>query len=333
VQTATDILGAGEYEVTVTPAPPAETVGGYRHEAFLYSGMPEFLSGTLSFIRRAVSAGDPVLVVVSAAKIGLLRQQLAAEAGHVTFADMADVGGNPARIIALWQNFTAGNAGAAQLCGIGEPVSPGRSPAELAECQLHEALLNVAFDADTPLWLLCPYDLEALAAAVIDEAQRAHPFVAHGDQRRPSSAFEPIDLAAPFDRPLPPPAAGAASMAFGSGDLRRLRAFVAGHAERAGLGNESATGVVLAVSELASNSIRHGGGHGELRIWTEGHVLICEVSDGGHITSPLVGRLRPPAPDSAGGAGLWLANQLCDLVQISSSARGTTVRVHQAAGR
>jgi anti-sigma regulatory factor (Ser/Thr protein kinase) len=333
VQTATDILGAGEYEVTVTPAPPAETVGGYRHEAFLYSGMPEFLSGTLSFIRRAVSAGDPVLVVVSAAKIGLLRQQLAAEAGHVTFADMADVGGNPARIIALWQNFTAGNAGAAQLCGIGEPVSPGRSPAELAECQLHEALLNVAFDADTPLWLLCPYDLEALAAAVIDEAQRAHPFVAHGDQRRPSSAFEPIDLAAPFDRPLPPPAAGAASMAFGSGDLRRLRAFVAGHAERAGLGNESATGVVLAVSELASNSIRHGGGHGELRIWTEGHVLICEVSDRGHITSPLVGRLRPPAPDSAGGAGLWLANQLCDLVQISSSARGTTVRVHQAAGR
>ena len=35
----------------------------------------------------------------------------------------------------------------------------------------------------------------------------------------------------------------------------------------------------------------------------------------------------------SGGAGLWLANQLCDLVQISSSARGTTVRVYQAAGR
>jgi anti-sigma regulatory factor (Ser/Thr protein kinase) len=332
VQTATGVLGAGEYKVTVTPAPPGETVGGYRHEAFLYSGLPEFLSGTLSFIRRAVSAGDPVLVVVSAAKIGLLRQQLGAEAGHVTFADMADVGGNPGRIIALWQTFVQGNAGAAQLCGIGEPVDPERSPAELAECQLHEALLNVAFDADTPLWLLCPYDLEALAAAVIDEAQRAHPFVAHGDQRRPSSAFEPIDLAAPFDRPLPPPPAGAASMSFGSGDLRRLRAFVAGRAERTGLGNEPATGVVLAVSELASNSIRHGGGHGELRIWTEGRILVCEVSDGGRITSPLVGRVRP-APDAAGGAGLWLANQLCDLVQISSSARGTTVRVHQAAGR
>ena len=38
------------------------------------------------------------------------------------------------------------------------------------ECQLHEALLNVAFGASTPLWLLCPYDLEALTADVIDEA-------------------------------------------------------------------------------------------------------------------------------------------------------------------
>jgi anti-sigma regulatory factor (Ser/Thr protein kinase) len=318
--------------VTVTPAPSVETFGGYRHEAFLYSGLPEFLSGTLSFIRRAVSAGDPVLAVVSAAKIDLLRQQLGAEAGHVAFADMADVGDNPARIIAQWQAFVQGNAGAAQLCGIGEPIHPERSPSELAECQLHEALLNVAFAAATPLWLLCPYDLEALAADVIDEAQRTHPFVAHGDQRQASSAFEPIDLADPFDRPLPPPPAGAAPVSFGSGDLRRLRMLVAGHAEQAGLEKEAATGVVLAVSEVASNSIRHGGGHGEVRVWAEGRILVCEVSDRGHITSPLVGRVRP-VPDAGGGAGLWLANQLCDLVQISSSARGTTVRIYQAAGR
>jgi hypothetical protein len=35
-----------------------------------------------------------------------------------------------------------------------------------------EALLNVAFDAATPFRLLCPYDLEALAADMIDEAHR-----------------------------------------------------------------------------------------------------------------------------------------------------------------
>lgn len=314
--------------MTVTQTPPDELVGGYRHEAFLYSGMPEYLSGTLSFIRRAVAAGDPVLVVVSAAKIGQLRHQLGAEAEHVSFADMADVGDNPARIIAAWQAFVQQHAGARQVWGIGEPIYPERSPTELAECQLHEALLNVAFDAATPFWLLCPYDLEALAADVIDEAQRTHPFVTSGAQGRPCSAFRPIDPAHPFDRPVPPRPSGAESMSFGPGDLRRVRAFVTDRAERAGLGPQRASGLVLAVSEIASNSVRHGGGEGEVSVWTEGQSLVCEVSDRGHITAPLVGRVRP-APDAGGGAGLWVANQVCDLVQIYSSARGTTVRVYQ----
>jgi len=313
--------------VTVTQTSRDETVGGYRHEAFLYSGLDEFLSGTMSFIRRALSAGDPLLVVVSGEKVGLLRQRLGAEAEHVSFADMADVGDNPGRIIAVWQEFVAAQAGSRQLWGIGEPVHPERSPTELAECQLHEALLNVAFDAATPFWLLCPYDLEALAVKVIDEARRTHPFIARGDERQACGSFRPIDLADPFDRPVPAGPADAAGMSFEAGGLRRLRAFVTEQAERAGLDQRSAAAMVLAVSEIATNSVRHGGGHGELRAWVRDRCLVCEVSDRGHITSPLAGRVRPVL-DGRGGAGLWVANQLCDLVQIFSSPRGTTVRVY-----
>ena len=312
--------------MTVTHTLPGETVAGYRHEAFLYSGVAEFLSGTLSFIRRAVSAGDPILVVVSAEKLALLRQQLGAEADTVIFADMAGVGDNPARIIADWRAFVQDHAGAAQLWGIGEPIDPERSPTELAECQLHEALLNVAFDVATPFWLLCPYDLEALTADVIDEAHRTHPFVARGEERQASGAFRPVDLDDPFDRPVPPRPAGADHMSFETGDLPRVRAFVGARAEQAGLDREAAGAMVLAVNEVATNSLRYGGGRGELRAWADGRSLVFEVSDQGHITSPLVGRLRP-ALDARGGAGLWLANQLCDLVQIYSSARGTAVRV------
>jgi len=312
--------------VTVTHTPPDETRAGYRHEAFLYSGTAEFLSGTLSFIRRAISAGDPILVMVIAEKIDLLRQQVGAGAANVTFADMVSAGDNPAWIIAAWQAFVQDHAGAAQLWGIGEPIYPGRSPTELAECHLHEALLNVAFDAATPLWLLCPYDLEALAADVIDEAHRTHPFVVRGGERQACGTFRPVDLAGPFDRPVPPRPAGADRMSFQTGDLRRVRALVATRAQQAGLGQQAADAVVLAVNEVATNSLRHGGGRGELRAWTDGRSLVIEVSDHGHITSPLVGRQRP-APEAAGGAGLWLANQLCDLVQIYSSARGTAVRV------
>jgi anti-sigma regulatory factor (Ser/Thr protein kinase) len=314
--------------VTTTQMPRVEAPGGYRHEAFLYSGRAEFVSGTTSFIREAVSVGDPVLVVLSREKLDLLRQELGADAGNVSFADMARVGGNPARIIAVWQAFVAAHAGARQLWGIGEPVDPGRSATELTECQLHEALLNVAFDAATPFWLLCPYDLEALAADVIDEARRTHPFIARDGQRQGGGAFRPIDLADPFDRPVPPRPADAAAMSFQAGRLRRVRAFVAAQAAHAGLDAESAAAMALAVTEIATNSVRYGGGQGELRAWVQDGSLVCEVSDRGHITSPLVGRVQPVL-DGQGGAGLWVANQLCDLVQIFSSPGGTTVRLYQ----
>jgi len=318
-------------EESAAQAPPTETAGGYRHEALLYSGLAEFLTATASFIRRAVRAGDPILVMVSGPKINALRRKLGAEAENVTFANLAEVGSNPARIIAAWQAFVHAHAGAPRLCGICEPVDPRRSAAELAECQRHEALLNVAFDASAPLWLLCPYDLETLAVDVIDEARRTHPFVACGEDRQPSSAFppfRPIDLAEPFARPLPPVPPDAARMSFEPSELRRVLMFVAGRAGRSGLDEQSAAAMVLAVNELAANSLEHGGGKGELRLWSDGHSVVCEVSDRGHITAPLAGRV-PPGPDGPPGTGLWLANQLCDLVQIHSSPEGTAIRLYQ----
>ncbi len=312
--------------MSVLLEPVTHDTGGYRHEAFLYSGTAEFLAGTTSFIGRAIDADDPVLILLSAPKIGLLRRELGAAARNVSFADMTDIGANPARIIAAWWRFANVHGGTARLCGIGEPLFPGRSAAEIAECQLYEALLNVAFDASTPLRLLCPYDLDTLAPEVIEEAQHSHPFLAQGGERRPNATFRPIDLTEPYAQPLPARPDDATCMSFAPGGLRRVRAFVAAETRRTGLGQQSAASLVTAVNEIATNSLKHGGGDGELRVWTDGHSLVCEVSDRGHLTSPLVGRL-PPAPDA--GAGLWVANQFCDLVQIYSTAEGTTVRVHQ----
>ena len=82
----------------------------------------------------------------------------------------------------------------------------------------------------------------------------------------------------------------------------------------------------LAVNELASNSVRHGGGAGTLTTWRQDGVLVFQVSDGGRIGERLVGRVRPE-PDQASGRGLWLVNHLCDLVQIRSDAHGSSVRV------
>ncbi|MFI5065834.1 MAG: anti-sigma factor RsbA family regulatory protein [Streptosporangiales bacterium] len=303
-----------------------EEPGGYSHEAFPYRDRAEFLAGVLSFLDPAARAGQPALVLLPADQLDLVRREFPAGAATVEYADITEAGANPGRLIGVWRRFAASHPGAVDLRGVCEPVYPGRSAAELAECELYEALLNAAFDAATPLRLMCAYDAASLPADVIASARRTHPFVTDGKTRQASPAFQPLNLAEPYARPLPAGPEDAARLPFTRGELGRLRAFVATRARDAGLAERPATALVAAVNEIATNSLQHGGGRGELRVWAESGALLCEVSDQGHLTEPLAGRL-PPAADQ--GAGLWLANQLTDLVQIYSGPDGTVVRLSQ----
>lgn len=302
---------------------------GFRHEALLYAGEDGFLEGTLPWIRDAVAAGEPILVVVSAARIARLREELGAQAEGVTFADMADVGINPARIIPAWRAFVDAHAGQGRrLRGIGEPIWAERSADELVECQRHEALLNLAFAGAEDFWLLCPYDVEALDADVIEKAHRSHPTVVAGDEARASETYEDlVAVAAPFAEPLPEPPPEAEELPFAAGSLAAVRRTVQLRARGAGLSHEQAGDLVLAVNEVATNSVRHGGGVGVLRAWLTDEMLIFEVADAGAIADPLAGRERP-ASNQSGGHGLWLCNQVCDLVQLRTFASGSVVRLH-----
>lgn len=126
--------------------------------------------------------------------------------------------------------------------------------------------------------------------------------------------------------PSPAPAGEVRELAFDVRALACLRHAIAGWAGEEILDSGSAEDLVLAVNELASNSVRHGGGRGTLRYWREAQALVCEVHDAGHIEDPYVGRTRP-GPDAHSGRGLWLVDQLCDEMQIRSSRAGTVVRV------
>jgi DcmR-like sensory protein len=162
---------------------PPRSQQSYRHEAFLWSDAREYTSFLTPFIEEGIAAGEPVMVAVIRPHATWLRDSLGASSGKVKFVDMARLGHNPARIIPGWQQFlTAHAADGRPARGIGEPIWSGRRPEELIECQLHEALLNVAVDPSTPFWLVCPYTVRGLDAAVIAEAYRSHPAVIQGDQ-------------------------------------------------------------------------------------------------------------------------------------------------------
>jgi anti-sigma regulatory factor (Ser/Thr protein kinase) len=305
----------------------------FRHEALLYAGLDGFLESTLPFLRTAAEAGEPTLVVVSAAKIARLRDELGPTAGRIDFADMSEVGTNPARIIPAWRGFVDDHARPGRpVRGIGEPIWAQRSAAELVECQRHEALLNLAFADAADFWLLCPYDTDALDDSVIEVAHHSHPVTITDGQARQSPSYVDVEaLAAPFADPLPAAPPSAHELAFTYGTLAAVRTFVAHHAAEARLGEPRAGDVMLAVNEVATNSVRHGGGQGVVRLWTEPDALICEVVDGGGISEPLAGRQRP-ADGQMGGHGLWLVNQICDLVQVRAFATGGVVRMHMRRG-
>jgi anti-sigma regulatory factor (Ser/Thr protein kinase) len=302
----------------------------FRHIALTYAGDDGFLDGTVPFVREGLERGEPVLVMVPGRKLGPLRSALGRDAPEVHFADMTEVGANPARIIPAWRRFVSEHAReGTRLRGVGEPIWAGRSDDELVECQRHEALLNLAFADAAAMDLLCPYDLEALPDQVIEEARRSHPSVCSSDgATRDSADYAGLEhAAAPFAAPLPPPPESALEIGFDRETLDAVRGFTAMKARDAGLDRSRCEDLTIAVNELASNSIKHGGGRGMLRIWREGAGVVAEVADRGRIDRPLAGR-EQPSQDQVGGHGLWLVNQLCDLMQMRSYDAGSVVRIH-----
>jgi anti-sigma regulatory factor (Ser/Thr protein kinase) len=315
--------------MTAAPHPVRQDVQPiFAHQAMLYAGLDEFVDGTLSFVRAGLEAGESVLVAVDAAKVSRLQHDLGDDARRVQFEHMERIGANPARIIPVWRAFVDAQPPGAGFRGVGEPIWAARSAAELAESQRHEALLNLAFAGSAAWQLLCPYDTSTLSADVIDEAHRSHPTIVAGDGHYPSATCRSLDeIAAPCDWPLPEAPDGVMQLPFTHAGLAAVRSFVRDRAGQMGLGHARRDDLVLAVDEVAANTLRHGSGDPVVRMWAEPGSVMCEVADRGRFDEPLAGRVLP-APDAEGGRGLWICNQVCDLVQIRSFENGTVVRLH-----
>jgi anti-sigma regulatory factor (Ser/Thr protein kinase) len=297
----------------------------FEHAAVLYRGTGEYLDAVLGFVGAGLERADPVLVAVPGPKVGLLRERLGGQAGRVSFADMTEMGANPAWIIPRVAAFADAHRGRA-VRYVGEPVWETRTAAERCETTRHEALINLAF-AGTAASILCPYDRTGLAPAVIADAGHTHPVLITGGRSHPSRAYPQAGVfPASCDRPLPRPPGSAAALTYRD-DLAGVRSFAAEQARRAGLNAGRARDLVIAVSELAANTWRHTDASGTLHIWAAGGELLGQVHDSGHISDPLAGRRRP-LPGAANGNGLWVVYQLCDLVELRTGRTGTTIRLH-----
>lgn len=111
---------------------------------------------------------------------------------------------------------------------------------------------------------------------------------------------------------------------FDAGSLYALRSAVSAHATAAGLDAIRVYDVVAAAHELAANAVRHGAGHGRLRLWADRGVLTCQVSDAGP-----AGDGRPASQAATPwpvehSHGLWVVRQIADQFSVDRGPGGTT---------
>ncbi|WP_300010385.1 ATP-binding protein [Pseudonocardia sp.] len=293
-------------------------VGLPDHVAVPYAAPAELAARLAPRLDDALSAGAPVLAVLDTPTRTALRTELGAGSERIEFADPADVHAVPAFTVAVrWARF-ARRAATARTVVVGQHVElPDRGPEHWARLDI---ALNVAIDG-LPVTVLCP-----CVGSVACE--QTHPLLLTEAGTRRSERYRSPPEAVVDHPPPPPPELGPpdVEIVFAPGDLPALRRRVAASAATAHLDDERAADLVLAVNELASNSVEHGPGAGRMRLWIGPGRVTAEVTDSGRIDVPFPGLVLPP-PSGARGRGLWLASELTDVLQVWSGVTGTVSRV------
>ena len=326
-----EMAGHSPHEAAQTGRWTSAPRGSFCHHGLLFEGEDQYVELALDFLREGVRQGDRVLVLADPRHLPALRDAVGPAAPGVRLIDTGPFGWNPARALPVWRDFIDALGPGDRARGLAEPVSAAGHPLVGAERAIHESLLNLAFADSHAFWLVCPYDTSELGPPLAAQVGSSHPFMTRdGGSPSPSPTYRSPEAEHIFGASagaLDPPPPGAEYLTVGRNGMGALRRWVRVRAAEAGLSDARADDFALAVHELVANSVRHGGGHGRVAIWPAEGTLVCEVADTGRFDAPLAGRIRPSSAGAA-GRGLWIVNQLCDLVQIRSVPDGTVVRVH-----
>lgn len=297
----------------------------------MYRSDTELESAVRAFLSDAAAAAEPVLVALPGDDLEQVRSAAGGVGADVRFEDMCEVGRNPNRILPLIEEWVSEQGGRGRVRVLSQTIWPGRSYAETVEALRHAALVNQAL-ADSEATILCAYDAEHLDADTLAGAELTHPVVIEDGERRPSRFYGGRVTRDVVERwPLEPPSEPMNEHDLGV-SLSDLRHAVADDPLLSSLSGQQRDDLVLAVNEAATNAIKHGDGMCTTRIWHDGNSIVTEISTHTQVADPLAGRHPKPGADAVSGWGLWLINEVCDLVEMRTASSGTTLRMHMSDG-
>ncbi|MGH2927557.1 MAG: anti-sigma factor RsbA family regulatory protein [Solirubrobacteraceae bacterium] len=299
--------------------------GSLEHEAFFYDSERQYVEVLAPLLDEALASGDLAMVVVPDARARALASALGDHASQVQRVAADAWYDHPVATIAAYDARLRSLPPGRRAVVVGE-VEFGERAAHWTIWTRYEAALNEALRR-YPARIVCPYDRRRLVPSVIEDGHRTHPALLDAGGSRPSGGYVPAGqlaglLPATVEIPDIEPDVDLPVVALQ--ELWNLRKGVAAAAARAGLGADRVAELTLAVNEVATNALSHGGGPVRLKIWVTAGSLTCVVSDGGPGTDPLTG-MAPPAAKSESGYGLWLFRLLFDRSDLRRGEHGFTV--------
>ncbi|MGY0006648.1 anti-sigma factor RsbA family regulatory protein [Micromonospora sp. I033] len=301
---------------------------GYYHEAILYDSDEHLLAVVLPFLLGGVEAGEPTVVGFGGRNAELVRRALPAGTA-VTFLPGGDLYARPTAAIRSYRKLLASYVadGARQIRIVGE-LPPAVLGATWDWWARYESAINHAYD-DFPLWSMCAYDVRTAPARVLADVARTHPRVALPDgSHRPSDSYtEPATFLGEHHLMLPDPVQWTApTVALTDPSPAEARDAVRA-AHRGQLSTDDLDDLVVSVSEVVSNALRHGVPPVRMRLWSGPDRLVVTVRDHGSGPSDPYAGLLPAGNGAAGGLGLWISHQSCNHVALHRDADGFTVRL------
>ena len=301
---------------------------GYYHEAILYDSDEHLLAVVLPFLLGGVEAGEPTVVGLGGRNAELVRRALPTGT-EVTFLPGGDVYARPTAAIRSYRKLLASYVadGARQIRIVGE-LPPPVLGATFDWWARYESAINHAYD-DFPLWSMCAYDTRAISARVLAEVTRTHPRVAMPDGSHvPTDDYtEPPTYLSEQRLMLPDPVQRTTPVVELTDPTPSEARDAVRAAHRGQLSADGVDDLVVSVSEVVSNALRHGVPPVRVRLWSAADRMVVTVRDGGFgPTDPYAG-LLPAGNGAAGGLGLWISHQSCDHVALHREADGFTIRL------
>ncbi|MFE9692495.1 anti-sigma factor RsbA family regulatory protein [Micromonospora sp. NPDC005806] len=301
---------------------------GYFHEAVLFDSDEHLLAVVVPFLLGGVEAGEPAVVGLGERTGELVRRALPAGSG-VTFLPDGDRYARPTAAIRSYRKllagYVAGGARQIRIVGAVPAVALGSTWDWWAR---YESAINHAYD-DFPLWSMCAYDTRLAPPGVLADVACTHPRVARPDGSHvPTGVYtEPRSYLAAHRPMLLDPVQRAAPL-LELTDPTPAEARAAVHAaDRGQLPADDVDDLVVAVSEMVGNALRHGLPPIRMRLWSAPDRIVATVHDRGPGPADPYAGLLPASNGAVGGLGLWITHQSCNHVALYHDADGFTVRL------